>query len=152
MGVSTVPGDCQEPFDLAAGGGVAGSGVLLDDAEAVELDFEAVAAAGAAQAAAGQAGGEDHAVVGECGGGDPVCGNGCAELGEHDRSGDLVMGGDREGVSAVVVEPGQDLGVGAGSAVGAGEPVVGEVGLPALVGLVCGEADGGRLRFFFGSG
>jgi hypothetical protein len=62
------------------------------------------------------------------------------------------MGGDREGVSAVVVEPGQDLGVGAGSAVGAGEPVVGEVGLPALVGLVCGEADGGRLRFFFGSG
>ena len=35
---------------------------------------------------------------------------------------------------------------------GAGEPVVGEVGLPALVELVCGEADGGRLRFFFGSG
>jgi len=56
------------------------------------------------------------------------------------------MGGDREGVAGVVVEPGQDLGVGAGSAVGAGEPVVGEVGLPALVGLVCGEADVGRLR------
>ena len=36
-----------------------------------QLVFEAVAALGAVQAAAGQAGGEDHAVVGQCGGGIP---------------------------------------------------------------------------------
>jgi hypothetical protein len=75
-----------------------------------------------------------------------MCGNGFAELGEHDRSGDPVVGGHRQGVAGVVVEPGQDLGVGTGSAVGAGEPVVGEVGLPALVGLVGLEADVGGLR------
>ena len=41
--------------------------------------------------------------------------NGFAEGGQHDRSGDPVVGGDREGVAGAVVELGQDLGVGAGS-------------------------------------
>ncbi len=41
-----------------------------------------------------------------------------------------------QGVAGVVVEPGDDLGVGAGCAVGLGESGVGEVGLPALVGLL----------------
>ena len=56
-----------EAFDLAAGGGVVRAGVLLGDAEAASSCLEAVAAA----AAAGEAGGEDHAVVGQCRGG--VC-------------------------------------------------------------------------------
>jgi hypothetical protein len=135
-----------EPLDFAAGAGVVGAGVLLDDAEAAELGLEAVATAGAVQAAAGQAGGEHHAVVGKRGGRDPVGGNGVAELGEHDWSGHSGVGGYGQGVAGVVVEPGQDLGVGAGSALWAGEPVVGEVGLPALVGLVGLEADVGGLR------
>ena len=40
-----------------------------------------------------------------------MLGNGVAELGEHDRAGDPVVGGHREGVSGAVVEPGQDLAV-----------------------------------------
>ena len=100
-----------EPFDLAAGGGVVGAGVLLGDAEAAEFGLEAVAAA----AAAGEAGGEDHAVVGQRGGGDPVLGDGCrGRWSTHDRAGDPAVGGDGQGVAGVVVEPGQDLGVGAG--------------------------------------
>ncbi|MEJ7707570.1 MAG: hypothetical protein WKF82_10070 [Nocardioidaceae bacterium] len=49
-------------------------------------------------------------------------------------------------VAGVVVEPGDDLGVRAGLAVGSGEPVVGEVGLPALIGLVGFKSKIGRLR------
>jgi hypothetical protein len=45
----------------------------------------------------------------------------------------------------VVVEPGDDLHVGAGASVGVGESVVGEVGLPGLVGLLGFEADVGGL-------
>ena len=48
----------------------------------------------------------------------------------------------RERVAGVVVEPGEDLDVGA-----VGEAVVGEVGLPALVGLLGFEADVGGLAF-----
>ena len=54
-------------------------------------------------------------------------------------AGDGLVGGDRQGVAGVVVEPGEDLDVGA-----VGEAVVGEVGLPALVGVVGFEADVGR--------
>ena len=56
-----------------------------------------------------------------------------------------MVGSHRQRVAGVVVEPGQDLGLGAGSSVGCGEPVVGEVGLPGLVGLVGFEADVGGL-------
>jgi hypothetical protein len=52
----------------------------------------------------------------------------------------------------VVVDPGQDLGVAARAAVGAGEPVVGEVGLPGLVRLVGFEADVGGLGALVGLG
>jgi hypothetical protein len=44
-------------------------------------------------------------------------------------------------VPGMVIQPGQDLGIGP-----AGERVVGEVGLPALVRLLSGEPDAGRLR------
>ena len=99
-----------EAFDFAAGGGVVGSGVLLGDVEAAEFVLEGVAAA----FAAGEAGGVDHAVVGEGGGGDAVGGGGWRKLATTIGGGDAVVGGDGEGVAGVVVEPGEDLGVGAG--------------------------------------
>ena len=49
------------------------------------------------------------------------------------------MGGHRQRVAGVVIQPGQDLGVGA-----VGQPVMGEVRLPALVGQVRGEPEVGR--------
>lgn len=52
-----------EPFDFAAGGRVAGSGVLLDHVPGPKLDFEAVAASSASETC--QAGCVDHAVVGQ---------------------------------------------------------------------------------------
>jgi len=122
-----------------AGGGVVGPTVLLDDIEAAQFGFEGVAVA----LSTGEAGGEDHAVVGQGGGGNAVLACGFAEGGEHDGAGDAVVGGDGERVAGVVIEPGQDLGVGA-----VGEPVVGEVGLPALVRLFGGEADVGGAGAF----
>lgn len=76
-----------------------------------------------------------------------MCCNGFAELGEHDRAGDPVVRGDGDREPGVVVEEGQDLGVGvgAGPAIGSGEPVMGEVGLPGCVGLLGGEPDVGGL-------
>jgi hypothetical protein len=62
--------------------------------------------------------------VGQRRGWNAVLGNGFPERGEHDGAGDPVVGGDREGVAGAVVEPGQDLGVGARASVGATEPVV----------------------------
>jgi hypothetical protein len=53
--------------------------------------------------------------------------------------------GDVQGAAGAVIQPGQDLDVGTGCAVQAGEAVVGEVGLPAFVGLLGGEADVGGL-------
>ena len=50
-----------EAFDFAAGGRVVRAGVLLDDVEAWELGFQAVASA----AAPGEPCGVDEAVVGE---------------------------------------------------------------------------------------
>ncbi|MEI2811984.1 MAG: hypothetical protein V9F00_17895 [Nocardioides sp.] len=102
-----------EPFDLAAGGGVVGSGVLLHDV-----------AGGAARARSrlrppaavpARPDGVDHAVVGQRGCGISVLGSGGAEGGQHDRGGDPGVGGDVEGVAGAVVEPGDDLDVGAGA-------------------------------------
>lgn len=67
-----------------------------------------------------------------------------AEGGQHDRAADPGMCGDVQGVAGVVVEPGQDLGVGALAGHRVGQRVVGEVGLPAFVGQVGLEADVGR--------
>jgi hypothetical protein len=124
-----------EPFDLAAGGGVVGSGVLLVDAEPAQFGLEGVAAA----FAAGEAGGEHHAVVRECRCWWPVPGHGVVEGVDDDAAGDVWVGRDRQGVAGVVIEPGQDFGVGTG-----GEAVVGDVGLPHFVGLVGLEAGVGR--------
>jgi len=57
--------------------------------------------------------------------------------------GDASVGGDGDGVAGVVVDPAEDFGVGA-----AGDAPVGEVGLPAFVGLFGGEADVGGLGAF----
>jgi hypothetical protein len=62
-----------------------------------------------------------------------------------DRGRDPGVRGDVECVAGAVVEPADDLYVCAGSAVGAGEPVVGEVGLPGLVRHRGFEADVGGL-------
>jgi hypothetical protein len=83
----------------------------------------------ASAAAAGEAGGVDHAVVGQRGGWIAVLGGGLGEGGDHDRCGDAGVRREVQGVAGVVVEPGDDLGVGAG-----GQPVVGEVRLPGLIG------------------
>ena len=69
----------------------------------------------AAAAAAGEPGGVHHAVVGQRGGRDPVQVSGLPEGGQHDRAGDPPVGGDVQGVAGVVVEPADDLYVGAGS-------------------------------------
>jgi hypothetical protein len=97
----------------------------------------------AAASAAGEAGGEDHAVVGQGGGRGAVLLAGGAEGEQDGGAGDRGAGGERERVAGVVVEPGQDLGAGP-----AGEGLVGEVGLPALAGQLGGEPDVGRLRPF----
>jgi hypothetical protein len=63
-----------------------------------------------------------------------MCCNGLPKRGEHDGAGDPVVRGHTECVAGAVVEPGLDLAVWAGAAVEAAESVVGEVGLPGLVG------------------
>jgi hypothetical protein len=112
------------------------SAVLLHDVESPQLVLEMVASA----AAAGVAGRVDHAVVGERGRGVSVQVTGMPEGVVDDQGGDPGVGPDVQGVAGVVVEPGDDLGLGAG-----GEAVVGEVGLPGLVGVVGLEADVERM-------
>lgn len=58
-----------------------------------------------------------------------------------------MVGADVQSRPGVVVEPGDDLGVGSGA-----QAVVGEVGLPGLVGLFGLEADVGGLRPLLGLG
>src|SRR5512132_1908534 len=103
-----------EAFDLAAGGGVVGAGVLLGHAQAVQFGLQGVAAA----LAAGQAGGEHHAVVGQGGGGRAVAGGGGAGGRAEERGGGPDGGGDRQGGAGDVVGAGQGLGVGSGCAGG----------------------------------
>jgi len=67
---------------------------------------------------------------------------------EDDLSGYPGLSRDVQGVAGVVVEPGDDLHVCAGCAVGVGEAVVGDVGLPGFVGLVSFEPDVGGLGPF----
>lgn len=85
---------------------------------------------------AAEAGGVDAAVVGEGRGGDPVFLGGGEECGDDVVAGDGGVGGAGQQQSGVVVEPVQDLHVGA-----VGEAPVGEVGLPGLVGLGGFEPD-----------
>ena len=79
--------------------------------------------------------------------GKAVVGGGFGEGVDHDGPGDAPVRGDGEGVAGMVVEPGDDLGIGAG-----GEAGVGEVCLPHLVGQIGFEPDVGRLGPFFGVG
>ena len=83
--------------------------MFLFDPELGEEGLEVVAAA----SAAGEAGGVDEPVVGQDRGGIPVLGCGGVEAGDHGFAGDAALDGDGEGVAGVVVEPGEDLGVGA---------------------------------------
>lgn len=62
-----------------------------------------------------------------------------------DGSGDALVGGDRQGVAGVVVDPGEDFCVGA-----IREAVVGEVGLPGFVGLFGFESDVGGAGLLLG--
>ena len=58
--------------------------------------------------------------------GTPWCFQGVGERVDDDVAGDAAVGGDRDGVAGVVIDPAQDLDVAA-----VGETPVGEVGLPA---------------------
>jgi hypothetical protein len=120
------------------------AGVLLRDPEPGELGLEAVAGRPAAPAA-GEPCRIDQPVVREHAGGQAVgCGDG-PERGQDDRAGDGPVAGGGEQVAGVVIEPVQDLHVGAaGTAVG--QRPVGEVGLPDLIGQVGLEAAVGALR------
>lgn len=73
-------------------------------------------------------GGEHHGVVGEGGGRDAVRRNGGAEGLDHGGATHPEPGGDVRGIAGLVVQPGEDLDIGAIS-----QPVVGEVRLPGLV-------------------
>ena len=130
-----------EALYLPAGGGVVGAGVLLADPEGGEDCLEGVAAA----AATGEAGGVHHGVVGQHRGGKALL-SGCSSEGVHDDgAGDGSVGGNREGVAGVVIEPGEDLAVGA-----IPETPVGEVRLPALIRQVGLEPDIGGPRSLLG--
>jgi len=76
-----------------------------------------------------------------------MSGNGFREFVDDGGTGDAVVGGDGEGVAGVVVEPAQDFHMST-----VAQPPVGEVGLPAFVGLFGGEPDVGRLRPFLRAG
>ena len=133
----------MEALDFPLGLRVVRGAVFLGDAQGVELVFEGVAAA----PAAGQAGGVDHAVVGQGRGREPVFGGAGQERGHDGGDGERFEGGAGEQVAGVVIEEVQDLGVGS-----VGQGPVGEVGLPAFVGLVGFEAVQGGFGRFFGSG
>ena len=77
-------------------------------------------------------------------------GNGFPEAAEDGSSGDPPVSRDRQGLAGVVIQPGQNLHVGAGGTRPGREPIVGDVGLPALVGLVGLETNVGRTRLLLG--
>lgn len=120
-----------EAFDLALGLRVSRGAVFLAYAEDGQEVFEGVAPAS-------EAGGVDAAVVCEGRGRGAVDAGGGQERGDHVVPGDGLVGGAGQQVAGVVVEPVEDLDVGA-----VRQAPVGEVGLPGLVGLGGFEADVG---------
>ena len=87
-----------EAFDFPLGLGMVGFAVLLLDAEVEQFDFEAVGSVSVSC-------GEHHSVVCQRRLGCSVlfaCGT---EGGQHDASGDGFVGGGRQEVAGVVVEP-----------------------------------------------
>ncbi len=127
----------MEAFDLAAGLWVVGRGVFLDHEVVDEFGLEALAGVASCPAAGG-AGGEHHAVVGQGAGRDAVGGGGAEGCHGH-RPGDAFERDTGQQVAGVAVEEVQDLHVDAG-----GQAVVGEVGLPHLVGHLGFEPQVGR--------
>ena len=107
--------------------------------------LEQVLQLGAASTAAlpGQSGRVDHAVVGEGGGWPAVLFRGAGEGLCGDSGADAGVGRQVQAVAGVVIQPGDDLG-----SCTVGQPVVGEVGLPAFVGPLGLEAPVGRLGSF----
>jgi hypothetical protein len=103
---------------------MAGVAVLLCDAEVGEQVFEAVAAAG-------EAGSVDRSIVSECGLRQAIDAGSGQEGGDYGLASDPSTGEAGEQVAGVVVELADDLYTGA-----VGELPMGEVRLPALVGLV----------------
>lgn len=87
-------------------------------------------------ASTAEPGSVDAAVIGQRGGRDAVRVGGSQERGDDVVAGDRVVCGAGQQVAGVVIEPVQDLHVGA-----VGEVPVGEVGLPGLVGLRRFEPD-----------
>jgi hypothetical protein len=130
-----------EPLHLAAGGGVVGTGVLVGDPEARQGGLELVAATSPAR----EPGGVHQGVVGQHGGGIAVLACGFGEGVRHGGAGDWLVGGDRQGVAGVVIQPGEDLAVGP-----VGQVPVGEVRLPALIRDGGLESDVGRTRPLLG--
>jgi len=118
-----------EALDLALRLGMAGCPVLLLDAEIGEQVLEGVVPAGEAR-------GVDRAVVGERGRGEAVRLARGAERGHHVVARDPTEGRAVEQVAGVVVEPRADLDLRA-----VGEPPVGHVRLPQLVGCRGLEAE-----------
>jgi hypothetical protein len=111
-----------EAFDLAAGLGVVGAGVLVVDPQPDELEFDGTGAVAAL-------GGEDRPVVGEHRGRIAPGSGAEMERGDHVGSfgGHKRLGGDHE--PGMVVEHVEDLHLAA-----IHELPVGGVGLPALIG------------------
>jgi hypothetical protein len=130
-----------ESFDLAAGLGVVGPGVLGGDPEGQQLGLH-----GSAVVASGRRG-EDRPVVGQERGGISPLLSGSMQ-GAHDIGGSC--GGERPALHAqpgVVINDVEDL---EHDAVEAGD--VGDVGLPALVGELSFEPAPGALGAFVGLG
>ena len=126
-----------EPLHFPLGLRVVRAPVLLPDAQAAQVGFQAVAAA----PAAGEPGGEDHPVVRQRRRRSAVGGGRGAERGHDDGPGDPVVRGQGQHIPGVVIKPGQDLG-----ARPASEGVMREVSLPALVRQLGSEADVRRPR------
>jgi hypothetical protein len=143
LGAEPVLHGLLESLHLALGLGVVRFPVLLDDPQAAQLGLQSVAAAPAAR----EPGSEDQTVIGQSRGRGAVGGGRGAERGQDGRAGDPDVGGERESIAGVVIEPVRDLGVRP-----VRERVVGEVGLPALVGLLGGEANAGDFGRLAASG
>ena len=122
----------MEALHLAAGLRVVGPGVLERDAEGGQVGLQCGAPAGAG----GVPDGEDHPIVGEHRGGQGVGGEGSAETVTHGHGGEHRAGGAGDRLAGVVIDDVEDLDMGL-----VGQPPVGDVGLPAFVGLLGLEAD-----------
>lgn len=127
-----------EPFDFPLGSGFVGAAVLLRDSVQCQEGLERVPA-GSGAGSAGEAGGEDVAVVGQRRRRVAVFGGGLFEGVGDGAAGDAGVAGQVGEVAGVVVEPGDDLDLAA-----VGESPVGGVGLPDLVGSLGREPVPGR--------